>query len=391
MDRADEYNGIAERIVDFYENDSTDMADDVMELPVTAYTDPEQWQREINLIYKRQPLMVALTCEMPKPGDYKAIDMVGVPLLITRGKNGKARAFINSCTHRGTPVCEDGLGNATRFSCPYHGWTFRNDGSLQGVADQHKFGEIDKSTRGLTELACDERIGMIFAILTPGLELDLDDWLGGMMEDMAPFEFENWHFHGTKVLDGANWKIAYDGYLEGYHFAALHPETISKVTLQNLTEFHAFGPHMRVAYGGTNIKNLYEVPKDTWWSMENNGFTFVRTLFPNISIYLDLGLGQIAQLIPGETVSENRTILYYVHPTPPKDEAESKALDETMEFVSGVVRDEDYKINFQIQRGLKANPFDTVVFGRNERGNQFFHKYVDYFLADDESAERPEL
>ena len=212
-----------------------------------------------------------------------------------------------------------------------------------------------------------------------------------MIEDMAPFELEKWHYHGAKVLDGANWKIAYDGYLEGYHFAALHPETISKVTLQNLTEFHAFGPHMRVAYGGTNIKNLYETPKNKWWSMENNGFTFVRTLFPNVSIYLDLGLGQIAQLIPGASVGENRTVLHYVHPTPPKDEAESKELDKTMEFTAGVVRDEDYKINFQIQRGLKANPYDTIVFGRNERGNQFFHKYVEYFLADDEGLETPEL
>ncbi len=391
MDRADEYNQIAERIVGHYENDSTDMAEQVMELPVSAYTDPERWQREIDLIFKRVPLMVALTCEMPKPDDYKAIDMVGVPLLITRGKDGKVRAFINACTHRGTPICEDGRGNAARFSCPYHGWTFRNDGSLRGIAEQHKFGDIDKDTRGLTELACDERVGMIFAVLTPGLALDLDDWLGGMIDDMAPFNFENWHFHGTKVLDGANWKIAYDGYLEGYHFTALHPETIGTVTLNNLMDYHAFGPHLRIGFGGTNIKNLYETPKEKWWTMENNGFTFVRTLFPNISIYLDLGLGQIAQLIPGENVGENRTVLYYVNPTVPKDEEETKALDETMEFVSGVVRDEDYVINFKIQRGLRANPYDSVVFGRNERGNQYFHRWVAYYLADDKGADKPVL
>ena len=67
-----------------------------------------------------------------------------IRLLITRGKDGKPRAFVNACRHRGAPIAVDGLGHANRFVCPYHGWTFRNDGSLFAVSEAHKFGQIDK-------------------------------------------------------------------------------------------------------------------------------------------------------------------------------------------------------------------------------------------------------
>lgn len=389
--RAAEYNAIAERIVAHYENGTTDLAEDVLHVPVSAYSDPDQWQREIDLIFKRVPLVVALTCEMPKPGDYKALDMAGVPVLVTRGKDGRARAFMNACRHRGAPLAEDGCGHANRFTCPYHGWTYANDGRLLAVSEKEKFGDIDNAANGLTELPCDERVGMIFAVLTPGLSIDLDDWLGGMIEDMAPFAFETWTYLGFRELTGPNWKISYDGYLEGYHFASLHKDTILKVTLNNLMDFDAFGPHQRVAYGTTSIEDLYKVPRDEWWRYESEGYSFVRLLFPNISTFLGLGVGQIAQLIPGPTAAENRTILHFVHPTPAKDEAQAKEFEDTINFLHSVVRDEDYALNLKVQRSLAANPYDTVMFGRNERGNQYFHRWVDWYLADDPVLEKPSL
>ncbi|MEN3974465.1 aromatic ring-hydroxylating dioxygenase subunit alpha [Emcibacter sp. SYSU 3D8] len=391
MDRAEEYNAIAERIVAHHRNDTTDQAEGIMEVPVISYSDPRRWAREVELIFKQLPVMVALTCEMPKPGDYKAFEMVGIPLLIARGKDGKPRAFINACRHRGAPIAVHGLGHANRFVCPYHGWTFRNDGSLFAVSEPHKFGQIDKDDFGLTELSCDERAGMIFAILKPGIDMDLDDWLGGMTEDVAPHGFENWHFLIAKEMTGANWKIAFDGYLEGYHFSTLHKETILKVTLNNLMEFHAFGPHMRVAYGTTNIAVMDDAGRDDLHKFEEQGFTFVRTLFPNISMYLGLGLGQIAQIIPGPTPDKNRTILYYVHPRPPKDAEEEASLLATAQFLYDVTYGEDYVLGERIQKSLNAQPFENVVFGRNERGNQYFHRWVDYYINGNPNERPPEL
>jgi len=391
MNRAQEYNQIAQSIVDHYENGTTSQANTTLSVPVSHYTDPARWSQEIERIFKRVPLMLAMTCEMKEPGAYKALEMAGVPVLLTRSKDGKPRAFINACTHRGAPIAADGHGSQARFSCPYHGWTFSNDGHLIGIADKGKFGDADPDAMGLTELPCDERVGFIFVVLTPGEEIDLDKWLGGLIDDLAPYHVEDWYYHNTLEITGANWKIAYDGYLEGYHFTALHPDTIASVSINNLMDFQAYGPHLRTAYGETNIEELKDVPKEEWHTRENNGFSFVRTLFPNISIYLGLGLGQIAQIAPGPTPGENRTFLNFVHPTPPKDEAEKDGLDETMHFLRDVVRDEDYDLNFKIQRGLQANPFENITFGRNEQGNQYFHKWVDYYLDDDPKAQPPTL
>ncbi len=155
--------------------------------------------------------------------------------------------------------------------------------------------------------------------------------------------------------------------------------------------FTAFGPHLRVAYCCPNITKLYDVPRDQWWTREEKGYSFVRTLFPNISIYVGLGTGQIAQLIPGPTPERNRTIMYYIRPAPPKDDAERQEIDQQVDFLVDVVDGEDYETGEQIQLGLKAKPFDHVLFGRNERGNQYFHKWLDWYLAEDETAGKPVL
>src|SRR6185369_8513800 len=247
----------------------------VLELPADTYTDPARWAREVEMVFKRLPLLVGFTAEMPRAGDYKAMDFVGVPLLVTRGRDGTVRAFLNVCAHRGAPVAPTGHGSAGRFTCPYHGWTYANDGKLIGIADRAKFGDIDASCRNLTQLPCEERAGLIFAVLTPGMPLDLEGFLGGMLEELRHFKLETWHYHGHREIAGANWKVAYDGYLEGYHFATLHSATLLPKTIPDVMQFKAYGPHMRISFAGKNIAELRELPPDQWYQREGTCFRVV--------------------------------------------------------------------------------------------------------------------
>lgn len=392
MDRLEtDYQAAAEALFNYVETNSTDQADAPMVLPASVYLDPDRWQREMDLIFKRLPLMLALSCEMPNPGDYKAMDALGLPVLLARGKDGKVRAFLNVCPHRGAPVARQGHGNCNRFTCIYHGWTFANDGRLIAIADRKKFGDIDTSSRNLRELPCDEKAGMIFVILTPGLPMELEKFLGGMLPDLERLNLRDWHFCGTRVIHGANWKVAYDGYLEGYHFAAAHPNTIHPRTYSNVMHYEAYGPHMRTAYAQTSIPKLRDVPREKWGEMENNGFDFVRTLFPNVSIFLAPEIGQIAQLMPGPTPDKNTTYLLYVSAKPPADDAEAAQVEQMITFFRDVTNNEDYLLGLDVQKGLESGAIDTVVFGRNERGNQYFHRYVDYYLQNDPTAEPPKL
>ena len=102
-------------------------AEGIMRVPAGHYLDPERWAREVAL-FKRLPLMLALGGELRGPSSYKAMTMMDVPVLLTRGSDGEVRAFVNQCSHRGAIVVPEGSGTARRFACPYHAWTYDTTG-----------------------------------------------------------------------------------------------------------------------------------------------------------------------------------------------------------------------------------------------------------------------
>ena len=97
-------------------------------------------------------------------------------------------------------------------------WRFGTDGALLAVADPRKFGEVDRSQRDLVELPCEERVGFVWVCITPGRVFDLDQYLGGMLDELTCLEADKWFLYGTSSLESANWKITHDGYLDVQDF-----------------------------------------------------------------------------------------------------------------------------------------------------------------------------
>jgi phenylpropionate dioxygenase-like ring-hydroxylating dioxygenase large terminal subunit len=382
---------VAEAMLGYVEEGRTFQSDRITTVPASHYIDAARWSREMDLIFKRVPLMLALSAELPEPGSYKAMDALGLPILITRDAKGEIHTFLNVCQHRGAPVVGEGHGKCLRFTCLYHGWTYSNDGRLLVVTDAKNFGDIDKSQRSLTKLPCVERAGMIFVGLTPGGSLDVESFYGAMLDDFEAADLAHWTFLGARVIEGANWKIAFDGYLEGYHFATLHPKTIATRTPSNVTHYEAFGPHLRIGFPQMGIAKLRDVPREDWGRQENTGFDFVRILFPNVSAFLAPEIAQIAQLFPGPTPDTNRTVLLYARRTPPADDADKAQIEQMIDFLRDVTYNEDYLLGLKIQQGLRSGGVKNLVFGKNERGNQFFHEIVEWYLADDKSVPMPAL
>ena len=100
---------VAETLLEYFEHNKTLQADRIVHIGAEGYTNPNQWRAERELIFKRLPLMLALSCEMPKPGDYRAMEVVGLPVLIARDEAGTVRAFFNVCAHRWAPVARKGM------------------------------------------------------------------------------------------------------------------------------------------------------------------------------------------------------------------------------------------------------------------------------------------
>jgi phenylpropionate dioxygenase-like ring-hydroxylating dioxygenase large terminal subunit len=392
VNREQQIGEVAGIMLDYVESGTTFQGETVLRVPCASYTDPDQWRAEIDLVFKRLPLMLAFTAEMPAPGDHKAFDVLDLPILLSRGKDGRVRAFLNVCSHRGAPVAAEGLGNCARFTCKYHGWTYGLDGRLIGVAEASAFGPVDKAGRGLRELPCAERSGMIFACLTPGAPLDLDTHFRGLLDDFAGLDFADWTYLDSRVIEGANWKVALDGYLEGYHFATLHPDTIATRTPSNRMHFEGFGPNMRIGFPHRSIAQMLRpLPADSWGRQENAGFDFVRILFPNVAVFIGPEITQVAQIFPGPTPDRNRTVLSYLRREPIRDDEDRASVTAAIDFFRDVTFNEDYLMGLAIQQGLQSGAHDELLFGRNERGNQYFHEWLNWYLEDDPSRPEPKM
>jgi phenylpropionate dioxygenase-like ring-hydroxylating dioxygenase large terminal subunit len=244
-----------------------------------------------------------------------------------------------------------------------------------GVASADDFGEIDKSCYGLTPLRVTERAGLIWGILDPKSTLSFDAFLAGYDQLLAHFRFEDWHFFSSRVIDGPNWKIAYDGYLDFYHLPVLHKNTFGEA-MSNQANYYAWGPHQRVQ-APTRDLEVFETTPEADWPVEAmlNG---VWTIFPHVSIASFQGGGRavmISQLLPGAVVGESTTTQMYLMEKAP-DEAQAKEATDQFEFLKFVVKEEDYATGFRQQVALKNGGRDHVLFGENEGGAQRFHGWV---------------
>ncbi|MEO1648886.1 MAG: aromatic ring-hydroxylating dioxygenase subunit alpha, partial [Pseudomonadota bacterium] len=319
-------------------------------------------------------------------GDYKAMDICGVPLLLTRQRDGSVGAFLNMCSHRGNPVVEAGTtGNASRFTCGYHGWTFKNDGDLVGVASPQDFGAVDKASLCLKRFPVHESAGLIWATLDLESKLSIADYLCGYDALLEAFGFDGWTLFSQRTLAGPNWKTAYDGYLDFYHLPVLHKDTFG-ADFFNRANYFFWGPHQRLSSpskfaqktGSDEMLDLSEMSDE---ELPADALTQgVWTIFPHISIASFYGGGQrgamISQLFPGDTVGESFTTQFYVMENQPETEADIQSAKEQFDFLEVVVRDEDYATGKRQHEALQSGMLKEVLFGKNERGGQVFHQWA---------------
>lgn len=357
---------------------TTDQAEATMALTVDAYFEPERYRREVERIFHRLPLAVALSSEFAAPGSYVARTIMDVPVLLARAEDGVARAFINVCRHRGAPVCEPGAGSRKRFLCPYHAWSYDLKGALDNVYGETTFGKIDRSALSLTPLPCAERAGLTWISLRPDAMFDIDDWLGDFAGQLEALDLDNWYIYERRELDGPGWKVAWDGYLEGYHQSALHPNTVGKNTIGNMMLVDAYGPHQRIVFGRKTLAGLVGKPEAEW--DVTGHIRLIHSAFPNLSISGVLGdHALVSQLYPGPTPDRSLTVQSMLCREKPTTEAQTAANRLFSAMVLEAVAEEDYAVGFKIQAGLASGGNQEFVFGRNEPTLQHYHRWVAQF------------
>jgi phenylpropionate dioxygenase-like ring-hydroxylating dioxygenase large terminal subunit len=364
------------------------LSDNVRRVPAANYYDPARWKLEMDRVFRRTPLVMAFTAELREPHSYKAMEVLGTPILVVRGGDGVARAFVDMCSHRGAVIVDPGTaGTARRFTCPYHAWSYDTDGRLVGVLDRENFGEIDASCLGLTPLPCDERAGIIFVGVSPGGRIDLDTHLCGYDEMLSHLGLADCTFAGSQTVAGPNWKIAYDGYLDFYHLPILHKNTFGP-DYCNRAIYDAWGPHQRVSAPDHRTEALARFAETDWTDEQLT--LGVWTIFPHTSIAgfkvevdgVEGGgrMFMVSTLFPGDDPDTSVTIQNFLAAFELTDELRP-AIEAQQRFLLGVVRDEDYFTGNRIQRAVKTGAKTEFLFGRNEAGGQRFHGWVDRLVA----------
>ena len=193
-------------------------------LPPTAYASQELYELERERIFEREWLCIGREEQIASPGDYFTLEVLDEPMVIVRGRDGEVRALSTICRHRYMPVVE-GRGNLRKFTCPYHLWTYRLDGSLGGAPYMDRSEALDRDC-GLPRFRLESWQGFLFVNLDPDAA-PLAPRLAGVSERIAAFQLADWPVgaHYDQVWQG-NWKLAAENGMESYHHMGLHADNV---------------------------------------------------------------------------------------------------------------------------------------------------------------------
>jgi benzoate/toluate 1,2-dioxygenase subunit alpha len=195
------------------------------------FTDEEIFELEMKHIFEGNWIYLAHESQVANPGDYFTVYMGRQPVVITRDRGGELHCLINACAHRGAMICRRKTDNRATLTCPFHGWTFRNDGTLLKVKDPEGAGypsTFDRDgSHNMTRVPRFESYrGFLFGSLSDDVS-SLEEHLGDttkvidMLVDQSPEGLEVVRGASTYTYDG-NWKVQAENGADGYHVTATH-------------------------------------------------------------------------------------------------------------------------------------------------------------------------
>ncbi|MBI2698354.1 MAG: (2Fe-2S)-binding protein [Mycobacterium sp.] len=359
------HEGLTRRALQVALDRTTDMAAEVLRVPLHYYNDPKLTELEESQILRRTPLAIVPSAQLPRINDYLVRSVLGASLLVTRDKSGRAHVFLNYCRHRGAmPAC--GQGNSSRFTCPYHAWTYKNTGELSSIPGKSGFAGIDVKDYGLVELPVQERYGFVWAVLTADAHIDVEAHLGSLAPELAELDYSSFGYHDHREFESdVSWKGALEAFAEGYHFPFVHGESlIGMNTLANTAIYDEYGKHHRLGFPFTWITELVADPNRSWDVRDNMGVIY--WIYPNL-ILANSSVGvEMIDMLPAGAPTRCRVRHTWMSRLPATSEGMRAGYDMIYDAVHAAVRDEDFAMLPQCGQGVRHGQHDHMLVGRNE-------------------------
>jgi len=350
------------------------------DLPLRRYTDPEFYRLESEHLWSRSWLFACHDSELPEPGSYRVVDLVGAPVLLTRGDDGEIRAFYNSCRHRGAPVVRDEAGCERLLRCQYHSWTYDLQGNLVNVPDERDFVGLCREERALVSVRCETWAGLVFVNRDPNAG-SLREWLAPIPTELDELARQPWRCLGrTSSIVKCNWKVTAEAFLEVYHLRTVHSKSVNTLldgrasTMGLLANGHTrmvtrLRPDV-IARGGISLGLPTSPEMGEIFRTTNTAYG----MFPNLIVPLDVVGFPLLLFWP---IDIGTTRLDLVWLAVDWGEGDRPPAWDMLQAGFDMVMAEDERNMEPIQRSIASAAHGGVPLSYQERRIQHFHVWVD--------------
>ena len=361
-------------------------------LPNECYTSKEYTLIERKKLFEDKWMVIGVASSLPNVGDAKPVDILGMPILLVRGKDKKIRVFHNVCSHRGLKLVTKSGNIKNVIRCPYHSLSYNFDGELVatphiGGMNIHQTKDFERSKSNLKEIRSYIWLDLIMININNN-EMSFEEYikpLSDRWEEFWPIKDRELINHSNdfgyfKLNANCNWKFAIENYCESYHLPWVHPGLNSYSKIED--HYHIQGLPNRFAGQGTVVYNPRFEGKEKFpcfpnWPKNKENIAEYVALFPNVmlGIHKDHYYAYWLEPINHEFTLEHME-LYYVG-----EEAANSKKFESLRKQNHKQWEDIQKEDVDIIQGMQIGRNSPVYNGGNfspvmDNPTHHFHKWV---------------
>jgi choline monooxygenase len=354
-------------LVDLYS--PSDPLEKAWTIPSPWYFDANFYEAERAAVFAASWQAVGRVDQVRDPGQFFTADIAGEPIVVARGEDGQLRAFYNVCRHHAAAVVTEAQGCAKQFRCPYHGWTYGNDGALKGMVEFEGVCDFDRAKNGLVPVRVESWENFVFVNLDNQAR-PLREFLGVVPEIVAPLAMTSkLHYFDRRIYTlNCNWKVYVDNYLDGgYHVPHAHKGLSSVIEYTKYT-IENFGTACLQSSPLSTDSN-----SEAGVAATRQGRAFYLWIYPNFMINAYEGVMDTNLVLP-LGVDKCAVIFDYYF-----GDVSGVATVRNRESiaVSEKVQDEDEAICDSVQQGLGSRAYIAGRLSvRREAGEHLFHRLL---------------
>jgi phenylpropionate dioxygenase-like ring-hydroxylating dioxygenase large terminal subunit len=360
-------------------------------LPGWTYWDPEFFELERQVVFRKSWHLVGHVNDVPATGDFLTFKFLNESILTVRGADGRVRSFHNVCRHRAARLVDSEQGNCgKRITCPYHAWTYATDGRLVGVPLRANYPGLNPDQYGLAEVEQEIWRGFVFVRFAPGLP-SVADQMAPYAAELAPAPLEDLVPLGPPRVQTrhVNWKNVADNYSDGLHIPVAHPglmrifgksyaiearEWVDKMSGQLVDQP---SPHASERMYQKLIHDMGLAGNATWAYYK---------LWPNAAIELYPDQIDFMQFVP---VSPTETQLRYINYGLPDERREMKAARYLNWRINRLVNVEDKDLIERVQAGMASSSYTVGPLGEGEVCLRSFGRRMRALFPETRQGEAP--